>query len=72
MNNATEFRAIKVTLHETHDILDQQIALRLHDGRRIGADKHNEKVVSRFGTARFIIVFKLGVVESDFKLSASC
>ena len=71
MDNTAQLRAIKVALHETDHILNQQIALRLHDGGWIGPNKDNKKVVARFGAAGFFIVFKFSVVESDFKLCAS-
>jgi hypothetical protein len=36
----------KVALHQLHHIIDQQIALDLHDGLRVGAYKQHHKIVA--------------------------
>ena len=61
-----ELRAIKMALHHVDHIVDQQISLGLHDGRRVGADKQHHKIVTRLGTTGLILVVEFGIVKSDF------
>jgi hypothetical protein len=56
-----------MALHDMHHVLDQQIALHLHDGRRRGTDKTHHEVVARLALGRIVFLVELGVVERDLK-----
>ncbi len=65
-NNACEFSAVKVPLHQIHDILNQQVSLYLHDCGRIRPDKQNKKVVARITFRSIVILVKFDVVKRNF------
>ncbi len=44
--DAGQLGSIEMSLHRAHDILHQQIALNLQNGRRIGTDKEHDEVVA--------------------------
>jgi hypothetical protein len=65
-HHAAELGAVEVALHQVHHVLDQQVALHLHDRGRIRAHEQHHEVVARLlvGVALFLV--EIGVVEGDF------
>ena len=61
-DHAAELGAVEMALHQVDHVLDQQVALHLHDGRRLGADEQHHEVVARL---------VLGVASSSSSKSVS-
>jgi dCTP deaminase len=64
-HHATQLCAIKMTLHHVHHVLNQQVALDLHDGGRVRPHEKHDEVITRLGIRLFILVIKLRIVKSN-------
>ena len=45
-HNVAQLCAVKVALHQLYHVIDQQVALHLHDRLRVGADEQHHKIVA--------------------------
>ena len=56
-----------MALHQIDQILHQQIALYLHDGRRRRAYKQHQEIITRIAALLLVFFIELSIVKSNFQ-----
>ena len=56
-----------MALHQIDQILHQQIALHLHDGRRRRTYKQHQEIVTRIAALLLVFFVELSVIKSNFQ-----